>query len=120
MDLSNLPEIAADVLKRHANLYFDLSWLVFENYVARDDASLDTWAALLTRHPDRFLIGTDVVGHWKSYVQNITKYQRLLDRLSPEVARKTASGNILSLVRSHDQARSAPGRAAAVSRLRAM
>lgn len=83
VDLSNLPEIAADVLKRHANLYFDLSWLVFENYVARDDASLDTWAALLTRHPDRFLIGTDVVGHWKSYVQNITKYQRAAGSTQP-------------------------------------
>lgn len=101
VEVLNLPEIADNVLRRHKNLYFDISWLVFENYIARDDASLDVWAALLSRHPDRFMIGTDVVGHWETYPRNITKYRPLLARLSPETAAGVSRGNILRLVRTY-------------------
>ena len=101
VEVLNLPEIADNALRRHKNLYFDISWLVFENYIARDDASLDVWAALLSRHPDRFMIGTDVVGHWETYPRNITKYRPLLARLSPETAAGVSRGNILRLVRTY-------------------
>ena len=101
VELSNLPEIAEGMLRRHPNLSFDISWLVFENYIAKDDASMAVWSALLEKHQDRFLLGTDVVGHWGNYGRNVTKYYSLLDRLSPTAARKVCRENVLRLVQKH-------------------
>lgn len=99
VEVPNLAEIADKALRGHPNLYFDISWLVFENYIARDETSLDLWAGLMERHAERFMIGSDVVGHWAGYPPNITKYRTLLDRLSPQAAAAVARGNILRLVK---------------------
>lgn len=97
VELPNLVEIADNVLKDNRNLYFDISWLVFEEYIARTEASLDQWAALVKKYPDRFMIGTDVVGHWKNYRANVVKYYALLDRLPKDTAAMLSHGNILRL-----------------------
>ena len=49
--------------------------------------------------PDRILIGTDKVGHWETYPQDIFKYYQLLDKLSPEIAQKICRDNALALVK---------------------
>ncbi|MCM0755441.1 amidohydrolase [Desulfovibrio aminophilus] len=98
VELSNLPEVAEGALQRHSNLYFDLSWLVFENYIAKDEASFAAWADLIARRPGRFMVGTDVVGHWDKYAANVLKYNALLDRLPSKTARMVARDNILGLI----------------------
>jgi hypothetical protein len=50
------------LLIAHLNLYFDLSWVVWENNIAKD---LNGWADLIMAHPDRFLIGSDKIGNFK-------------------------------------------------------
>ena len=97
VELANLREIAESVLKDNKNLYFDISWLVFEDYIAKSEKTLDQWAALIKKYPDRFMIGTDVVGHWKTYKANVEKYYPLLDRLPKEAAAMLSHGNILRL-----------------------
>lgn len=91
-------------LRRHPNLYFDISWLVFEDYIARDETSLDLRARLLKRQANRFMGGTDVVGQWASYPPNISKHQTLLGRPSPGAAAAVARDNILELVKAVQQA----------------
>ena len=88
---------SATRLKDNSNLYFDISWLVYEEYIAKSEQSLDQWAALVKKYPDRFMIGTDVVGHWTQYKANVEKYYALLDRLPKEVAQDLSYGNILRL-----------------------
>ena len=60
---------------------------------------MDDWVALIEKHPDRLMIGTDKVGHWATYPAEVVKYYELLDKLQPETAAKLAKENILALVK---------------------
>ena len=53
------------------------------------------------KYPDRILIGTDKVGHWETYPDEVFKYYKLLDSLEPEVAEKICRNNALSLIKKH-------------------
>ncbi|MBQ9020562.1 MAG: amidohydrolase family protein [Eggerthellaceae bacterium] len=106
VEIQNLPEIAADMLAAHPNLYTDISWVVYDYYFKDafpdgyfDGNTMDDWAQLCEEYPDRIMIGTDKVGHWKTYPAEIVKYYDLLDRLEPETAQAICHDNILRLVK---------------------
>ena len=71
VELSNLSEIADTVLKHHQDLHFDISWIAFENYIAKDDRPSDLWVKLIEQQENRFMIGTDVVDRWTNYITNL-------------------------------------------------
>jgi len=50
------------LLVAHPNLYFDLSWIVWENCIEKD---LKGWADLIVRYPDRFMLGSDKIGSFQ-------------------------------------------------------
>jgi predicted TIM-barrel fold metal-dependent hydrolase len=62
------------------------------------DIFADMWAAIIEKYPDRFMIGTDKVGHWTDYPHEIGKYYMLIDKLKPETARKLCRENVLALL----------------------
>lgn len=95
VEISNLIEVADAMLSENENLYYDISWVVFEEYIAKD---LSSWSELIEKYPDRFLIGSDKVGHWDTYPEEITKYYVLLDLLSDETVQKICTDNILKLM----------------------
>ncbi len=106
IEVQNLADIVDDLLEKNQNLYVDISWVVYDyyflsefpdNYASSD--SLDKWITLINKYPDRILIGTDKVGHWETYPQEIVKYYKLLDRLDPEIAQKICKDNALSLLK---------------------
>ena len=72
---------------RYDHVALDISWDEVAKYVVGDDASLQAWAALIERHPTRFLFGTDAVApaDWDAYVGNYTVYDPLWERLDPTV-----------------------------------
>lgn len=45
------------MLAAHPNLNADISWVVYSDYIATDEASLSAWAQLVEGFPGRFLIG---------------------------------------------------------------
>ena len=94
IDVPALTEEADRLLAACPNLSFDLSWLVYDEHIAVSEASLAKWAALIEKYPDRFMIGSDKVGHWATYPDEMTKYNRLLKKLSPKTASRLASENI--------------------------
>ena len=97
----NLPEIAAELLDQYPNLNFDLSWLVYENDVAKDGKLVPEWVGLLNRYSDRFMLGSDFVGHFKpveTYRKEIRKYDLLLNALKPSAAVRIAHDNFLRLL----------------------
>ena len=72
---------------RYDHVALDISWDEVAKYVVRDDAALEAWSTLITRHPTRFLFGTDAVApaDWESYIANYTVYAPLWERLDPAV-----------------------------------
>ena len=88
------------MLEKHPNLNIDLSWLVFENYIVSPDGRTirPEWLSLIQDFNDRFMIGSDSIGHFDTYNNNILKYYVLLDALTPEAAQKVALDNFLGLL----------------------
>jgi predicted TIM-barrel fold metal-dependent hydrolase len=108
VEVPGLSTIADELLKAHPNLWIDISWIVYDYYFLdefpdryADGVSMDDWVALMEKWPDRFMVGTDKVGHWRTYPDEVTKYYSLLDRLKPETAKKICHDNILSLVKTY-------------------
>ena len=95
------PTLTAELsrlLATYPNLNVDISWVVYPDHIAVDDASLDEWAGVIEEFPSRVLIGSDKVGHWQGYSDVIRQYDKLLSRLSPETAAMVAGGNALRLL----------------------
>lgn len=100
LDQPKYTKLLRSMLEKHANLHVDLSWLVFENYVLAKggQAVRPEWLALVRDFQDRFMIGTDNIGHFSTYRANVVKYYTLLDVLEPDAARRVAMDNFLALL----------------------
>ena len=108
VEIQHLTRILDNMLAKNKNLWIDLSWIVYDYYFLdqfpdhyADGNTPDDWVKLIEKHPDRFMIGSDKVGHWETYPAEILKYSKLLDQLKPETAEKLCRTNILSLVHRH-------------------
>lgn len=104
------------LLEKNDNLHIDLSWIVFEDYVAPDpyQGPSKHWLDLISSFPTRFLIGSDSIGHFDEqmmtcsngsrpprlmkYSYSIRKYYVLLEKLTPEAARLVARDNFLNIL----------------------
>ena len=98
VNIPNLPEIAVRLLKTYPNLYYDLSWVVFDQIIAPNGKPDPIWVKIIEQFPNRFMIGTDKIGGFSDYKQTIRRYDVLLDQLKPETAKKVASENMFELV----------------------
>ena len=107
-----LLQVADKMLKENSNLYYDISWIVFEDYINKDAKSLKEWAKLIEKYPDRFILGSDKVGHWDTYPQEITKYTPLIKLLSDDTAAKLTGGNMLRLIGVQENAAVKPAKKA--------
>ena len=76
----------------------DLSWSVREHYLIKDGEPRAAWVALIEDHPDRFVLGSDVVGHFDSIGAILGEYRPLLDALPKPVADKLRAENARALL----------------------
>ncbi|MFQ5914178.1 MAG: amidohydrolase family protein [Nitrospinota bacterium] len=92
------PETVGKLLDRHANLWVELS-LRWD--VSHSGALIPEWQALLLRHPDRFLVGTDTWTHtqWDLLPETLDGYRVWLKTLPRDVAEKIANRNAESLAK---------------------
>ena len=94
--VADLPGILDAILEEHQNhVYVGLSWVVYEDYVMRELAS---WSDLISRYPDNFVIGSDVVGRYDGYTATVHRYDVLLSSLEPDVADKVGRANLLRIM----------------------
>ena len=105
--VANLPHWIGAVLKRFkGQVYIDLSWVVYEDYILKD---LDGWAKLITKYPESFVLGSDVVGGARNMGKKLSRYKPLLDAISgdpnEEVRRNLARDNFLRLMTSLEELR---------------
>lgn len=77
------------------HLHIDLSWDEVAKYVVASPESIKATAALITKHPDRFLFGTDEVApaDQQKYLKVYETYAPLFAALTPEVSAKLRTGN---------------------------
>jgi Amidohydrolase len=77
------------------NLYLDISWDEVAKYVVASPQTIAATADLITRHPDRFLFGTDEVAppDQGKYLKVYDMYAPLFAALPPEVSQKLRTGN---------------------------
>ncbi|HEV8319082.1 MAG TPA: amidohydrolase family protein [Vicinamibacterales bacterium] len=94
--IPNHTEILAKMLKQYPNLRVDISWVIFEQEIAPNNVLDKRWPALIEQFPDRFIIGSDVVGTFGLYKPTIQRYYLVLDALKPDTARKLARTNFLA------------------------
>jgi predicted TIM-barrel fold metal-dependent hydrolase len=94
---SLVPELRR-MLTTYPNLWIDLSWVVYPDNIAPDGKPSKEWIDLVEGFPDKFMIGTDMIGHFDKYEKTITQYYVFLDALSEKTARLVARDNFLSIL----------------------
>ncbi len=94
--VENLPYWINEVLASFGeNVYIDLSWVIWENYIADD---IGTWAKLIEKYPTRFMLGSDVVGGSSTAAKTISQFEPLLEVLKPETRQLVARDNFQNLM----------------------
>jgi hypothetical protein len=56
------------------------------------------WVKLVSRYPERFMLGSDVVGRFDSMGELMQGFEPFLDALPAEVAHKVARDNFLAIL----------------------
>jgi predicted TIM-barrel fold metal-dependent hydrolase len=87
------------MLEAYPNLFIDLSWSVLTPYLLDEQGKpRDTWLKLVERFPERFMLGSDVVGRFNKLGKEIRSFDPFLDALPEDVARKVARDNFLAIL----------------------
>lgn len=93
-----LPTLAR-LLETYPNLYVDLSWSVLEPYLLDDRKQpRKAWVELVRRFPERFMLGSDVVGRFGSVGEQMHGFKPFLDALPEDLAHKVARDNFLAVL----------------------
>jgi predicted TIM-barrel fold metal-dependent hydrolase len=73
----------------------DLSWDETAKYIVANQETIAVTANLITRHPDRFLFGTDEVAptNQNDYLKVFRMYEPLFARLTPAISEQVRKGN---------------------------
>lgn len=90
---SEPPEVVGRLLDQWKNLWTEVSYRAPD--IMAGNRPDPEWRALLVRHADRFMIGTDTwtVDRWHEYVGLIGEHRAWLGKLPPDVAEKIAHKN---------------------------
>ncbi len=87
------------LLEDYPNLYVDLSWSVLQPYLLDDKGTpRKAWLALVERFPERFMLGSDVVGRFASLGEQFQGFVPFLDALPEDIAHKVARDNFLAVL----------------------
>ena len=93
-----LPTLAR-LLAAYPNLYIDLSWSMLTPYLLDEQGKArPVWVALVERFPERFMLGSDVVGRFDKLGEELRSFDPFLDALPEAVAHKVAKDNFLSVL----------------------
>jgi len=85
-----------ELLRKYPALWGELS---YRSGIADSSSLPAEWKALFSRHPTRFLLGSDtwINERWASYPERMAGYRRLLGELPPEIAGRIAWGNATAI-----------------------
>ncbi len=89
----NYHEMVPLLLEKYRNLAVDLSWVVYDDVVCLNLEPKKHWIKAIQNYPDRFMLGSDLCGHFDHLGKTLARYNRLLEPLNPEVQRLLAWKN---------------------------
>lgn len=89
----NYHEMLDDVLRRHPRLHVDISWACREEVLQESGGVTEGWIRLIEEFPERFLLGSDMVGHYEELGKTISSFAPLLEALSSAAREKVSSSN---------------------------
>ena len=95
--IDNLTDVLDLMLAKYSNLYIDISFVVYENYIMASGMPDAKWIELIEKYPNRFLFGTDDLGGYKDF-SDVKKYIPLLNALKPTTAENVAGKNLQKLI----------------------
>lgn len=98
IEVPTLLQEIARLLSTHRNLWIGLSWVVLETHLISGDRPDPEWLALIEAFPDRFMIGSDVLGTFAELDRVMRRYDPLLDALEPVTAQRVARENFLDVL----------------------
>src|SRR5690606_6601799 len=83
----------------HTNLYIDQSSpLLAPHLLDKDGKAEPDWVKLVEQYPDRFMIGSDVVGRFDNLGKHLQAFDVFLNALDESVAHKVARDNFLAIL----------------------
>ncbi len=86
-------EMVDRMLSTYSNLHVDASWVGFDDEMCARGLVRSEWIALVQRHADRFMIGSDLVGHFTGLEPTLRRYHDLLFALSPAAREQVSCAN---------------------------
>lgn len=92
------PKMIARLLREYPGLFIEYSWVVYDEIIIADEASLDEWVELTETFPTRIIIWSDVL--WDNYHQIWiinSRFNIFLDKLTPQTRKKVCLQNALSI-----------------------
>ncbi len=99
--VEGIPSVVDDLLDDYDNLNVLLSWTLVKYLYDDQGNPKKVWLDLVKGYPDRFVIGSDVVGAFGGLSTYMDQFRPFLDALPEEVAHQVASTNLLQWVPRH-------------------
>ncbi len=89
----NYHEMILSLFQKHQNLWVDISWVVYDDVVCLNLEPKKHWLEVIKDYPERFAVGSDLCGHFENLGRTMARYNRLLERLTPQAREMIARGN---------------------------
>ncbi|ART79897.1 amidohydrolase family protein [Oceanisphaera avium] len=98
-ELDFLRPLLTRLLADYDNLTIDLSWTLLEPYLLDEQGTpRPRWMKLLEDNPQRFVLGSDVVGRFDNLGNILNGFEPVLQALPKSVAQAIAHDNFLALL----------------------
>jgi len=80
----NYHDMVPLLLDKYSNLSVDISWVVYDDVVCLNLEPKKHWIRTIENYRDRFMLGSDLCGHFDHLGKTLARYNRLLEALDPE------------------------------------
>jgi hypothetical protein len=92
--IKNLDKVIEKLLKKYPNLNILISWTLTDYYIFdKNEKPKKEWIDLVNRYPDRFIIGSDVVGKFTKLDEALKLERKFIKSLKKDVAEKVSRLN---------------------------
>ncbi|PJE78399.1 hypothetical protein CI610_02663 [invertebrate metagenome] len=98
-DLTFVQPLVRQLLEKYDNLNIMLSWTIKQLIYNKNGQPNPKWIKLVNDYPDRFMLGSDLVGRFNSLNKTMQSYQLFLKALPEKTANVLARGNFLTIVK---------------------
>ncbi len=93
-NLTHYTGMLENLLEKYSQLYMDISWVVYDDLICDEEGlPRKRWVELFDKFPDRFFVGSDLLGHYDDLSRSMARYNSLFKLVDKETARLMAYEN---------------------------